>query len=111
MIFCELSSLGTRWYVLAVWDPQLVRDEKKLGTTGLYIQTIYRLFIIYLFMTSLSTLWRFVLSVFFALPLFFSHTELILLSHVCLAVFLLSIFIQHTVFITARPLQLIYLIY
>jgi len=31
IIFGTLSFTGTRWYVLAVRDPQMVRDQKKFG--------------------------------------------------------------------------------
>jgi len=34
-IFGTLPFPGTRWYVLTVRDPQMVRDQKSLGTTGL----------------------------------------------------------------------------
>jgi len=26
-----LTFLGTSWYVVSVWDPQMVRDQKKFG--------------------------------------------------------------------------------
>jgi len=35
MIFSTMSFPGTRWYMVTVRDPQMVRDQKKLGTTGL----------------------------------------------------------------------------
>jgi len=31
MTFGKLSFPGTRWYVLTVRNPQMVRDEKKFG--------------------------------------------------------------------------------
>jgi len=31
MIFGRLSFPGTKWYVLTVGDPQMVRDQKKFG--------------------------------------------------------------------------------
>jgi len=31
MIFATLSLPVTMWYVVAVWDPEMVRDQKKLG--------------------------------------------------------------------------------
>jgi len=29
MIFGTLTFPGTRWYVMTVWDTQMVRDQKK----------------------------------------------------------------------------------
>jgi len=34
MIFGTLTLPGTRWYVLTVWDPQVVRDQKNFGNHG-----------------------------------------------------------------------------
>jgi len=31
MIFGTLSFPETTWYVVTVWDPQMVRDQKKFG--------------------------------------------------------------------------------
>jgi len=32
MIFGRLSFPGARWYLVTVWVPQMVRDEKKFGS-------------------------------------------------------------------------------
>jgi len=36
IIFGILTFPGTRWYVLTVREPQMVRDQKSLGTTELH---------------------------------------------------------------------------
>jgi len=38
MIFGSLSSPGTRWYVVTVRKPQMVRDQKKFGNHCVYMR-------------------------------------------------------------------------
>jgi len=42
MIFGRLSFPGARWYVVTVWVPQMVRDEKKFGNHWCRLLTTWK---------------------------------------------------------------------